>query len=125
MPLVSDALYDLLLNAIKNNGLKITICSQAPTTYTEANATYSRGSKVISSSDFTGPANGDVSGRKLAVNAIAGISVSSSGNVTHVAIVDTSNTNLLIVSALDQAYTVTSGGSVNTAAFDVEILDAA
>lgn len=60
----NDDVLDASPNAIKNNATRICVCSAQPTTYAEAITTYKLAIKTITSADFTGPANGDVSGRK-------------------------------------------------------------
>lgn len=87
-----DDVYDQALNYIETNCDKLTICSQHPTTYTEANATYALGDAVPT---FTGPANGDVSGRKTQVDAVSAATVDASGNANHAALLDTINSKLL------------------------------
>lgn len=91
---VHDDVLDAALDVIGTDCDKITICSQAPTTYTEGNATYALGDATPS---FTGPANGDVSGRKITVDAVNGADVDASGNANHVALLDTANSKLLYV----------------------------
>lgn len=120
---VHDDVLDAALNYIKNNGNRLTICSQAPTTYTEATSTYKLADVDISSSDYTGPANGDSSGRKLTVNAQSGITVDTSGTATHVAIVDTTDSKLLLVTEISNSQSLTAGNTCSTSAFDDEIAD--
>lgn len=91
---IHDDVLDAALGYIETNCNKLTVCSQPPTTYTEGNATYALGDAVPG---FTGPANGDVSGRKLTVDAVSGADVDSSGNANHVALLDTANSKLLYV----------------------------
>ncbi|GAA4442992.1 hypothetical protein [Bremerella cremea] len=92
--IVHNDVLDAALAVIESNCDKLTICSRAPTTYTEANTTYALGDAVPT---FTGPADGDVSGRKLTVDAISGADVDGSGNANHVALLDSGNSKLLYV----------------------------
>lgn len=71
-------------------GTVMTVCSQEPTTRTEAVTTYMLASETLTSGDFT-KADGDVSGRKVTVAEQANITISNSGTATHVAICDGSN----------------------------------
>lgn len=71
--------------------------------------------------DFTAAA-GDVSGRKVTVAAQTGISVGSTGDADHVAVVDTVNGRLLHVTTMP-LQTVTAGNTANTAAWDAEFAD--
>ncbi len=109
---------DQALNYIKNNAVGISVCSTQPTTRAEAATTYMLASKVISSADYTGPAAGTVSGRKLTVNAQSGISVTNSGSAQHIALYD--GTNLLYVTTCT-AQSLTAGNTVNVPAWEIEI----
>lgn len=71
-------------------GTVMTVCSQEPTSRTEAVTTYMLASETLTSGDFT-KAAGDVSGRKVTVAEQANITISNSGTATHVAICDGSN----------------------------------
>lgn len=68
--------------------------------------------------DFT-IADGDVDGRKLTVGAQSGVSISSSGTGTHVAIDD--GTNMHVTTCPSQV--LTSGGDTDIAAYDIEVGD--
>lgn len=105
---------DAALNLIKNNATRTVLCSAEPTTFTEANVTYALADVTIDSSDFTGPADGTTSGRKLTFNAQTGVDVDANGTGTHVAQLDVSNSKLLTVTtctsvAVDAAGTVDIG----------------
>lgn len=118
-----DNVIDAALNYIKNNSTKLTVCNAEPTTYTEATATYKLASvSSITSADFGSPTNGDVSGRKIQVNAQTSVSIDSTGDATWVALVKSSGSQLTY--ATDTATTgLTSGGKVNIGAWDAEIQD--
>ena len=120
---VHDDVLDSALNYLKNNGDRLCICSAEPTTYTEAITTYKLAITTIDSADYTGPANGDTSGRKIAVNAQTGITVDSSGNATHVAIAKSVATSTLLYVTTCTSQALTSGNTVNTPAWDIEIAD--
>lgn len=117
-----DDILDTAINEIKNNATRICICSQQPTTAAEAITTYKLAIKTISSSDFTGPSNGDVSGRKLRSNAHAGVTIDSTGAATHIALVDTVNSKLLHVTTCT-SQNVNGGELWNIPAFDIEFAD--
>lgn len=70
--------------------------------------------------DYT-VANGDTSGRKLTVLQQASISITGSGDASHIVLSD--GTNLWITTCTTQALTI--GGTVTVNAFDAEIADAA
>lgn len=118
---VHDDVLDGALNIIKNNCTRITACSAQPTSYTEGNATYALADVTVDSSDFTA-GNGDVSGRKLTVGAQSSVDVDVTGDATHVALLDVSNSKLLYVTTCDEA-ALDDAGTVNFGAWDIEIAD--
>ena len=114
---INDDAPDAYLDVIAT-GTVLHICSSQPADYA-AVAGVSLGTK--SSPGFTGPANGDVSGRKLTVDAISDGSVTGTGTASHYAIVDGSR--LLVTDALDSSQGVSSGNTFTLAAFDIEVPD--
>jgi hypothetical protein len=121
---VHNDVLDAALNLVKTNGTRLCVCGTEPTTHTEALTTYMLAIKTISSTDYTGPADGDVSGRKVTVNAAAGVSVTNSGTAQHVAIVDFANNKLLYVKTCT-SQVLTAGNTVTVPAWDIEIADPA
>jgi hypothetical protein len=134
---VHDNMLDAALNYLKSNGNRLVVLSAEPTgasAYTNAQTDYdSSGYRLaeatISASDFTGPANGDTSGRKIAVNAQSSMSingVASSANATHVAVVKNSSSassQMVIYTTTCTSQSLTGGNKVNTPAWDVELRD--
>ncbi len=117
-----DNVIDAALNYIKANSTKLTVCNAQPTTFTEATATFKLANVVINSTDFGSPTNGDVSGRKIQVNAQTSVSIDSTGDAIWVALVKSSGSQLTYAS--DTTLTgLTSGGKVNIGAWDAEIED--
>jgi len=118
----NDLVLDAALDYVKNNVTQEVVCSAQPTTYAEATSTYKLAIKTgLTSGSFTGPTNGDTSGRKLTVNEQASISVDSSGDATHIALC--SGTVLLYVTTCT-TQTLTSGNTVTIPAWDIELADA-
>jgi len=95
--------------------------SQEPTTKAEADTTYQLATKTTPT--FTGPADGDTSGRKITVDAASSVSVDNSGAANHVSLTDAAV--LLYVTTVTTPPTLNSGGTVNFGAWDIEILDPA
>lgn len=124
---VDDVVLDAALNQIRTTADKLVVCIGAPVSYAEANANAPTGKRcgqrAITSANFTGPANGDVSGRKLTVNQQTGITVDVSGTADHVALVDDGANVLLAVTSLAAAQAVTAGNTMTVNAFDLEIAD--
>lgn len=118
---VHNDVLDAALNYIKDNCTRLVVCSAEPTTFAEANATYALADVTVDSTDFT-VADGDTSGRKVTVAAQTGVSVDTSGTVTHVALLDVDDSKLLYVTT-SPSQGVSSGGTVDVGAWDVEIAD--
>lgn len=116
---INSTVLDQALNYLKNNGTKMVLCSAQPTTYTEGNATYMLANVTMASGDYT-LANGDTSGRKVTMAAKTGISVSNAGTGTHVAILDTTGTALLLVTTCT-SQAVSSGGTCDIGSWKDEI----
>jgi hypothetical protein len=119
--LVDDSVLDGALNIVKNGVTQLSVCSQQPTTYTQAVATYKLALKTgLTSGSFTGPVNGDTNGRKLTVNQQAAIAVDADGAATHIALC--SGTVLLYVTTCTSQQ-LTTGNTVTVPAWDIEIAD--
>jgi hypothetical protein len=118
---VSDNALDAALQYIEDNAENLYVCSQQPTTFAEASSTYKLGVKA--SPTFTGPGNGDTSGRKLTVDAITDGTLTGTGTIRYIAITDDSNTELLVVVSLNAERVVDSETTFTLTAFDIEIPD--
>lgn len=120
----NDNVMDLGLNWLKANAKKICCCSQTPTTYAEAVSTYKLAYTNISGADFTGPADGDASGRKLTVGQKLAVPVSTTGSSEVFALVDTSGSgSLLYVTNVSGVQTLTAGNTMTFNAWDIELAD--
>lgn len=102
---------------------KMTVCSAQPTTYAEATSDYMLAEIVIDSGDFA-KADGDTSGRKVTVAQQADVTVTNTGDATHVALVSTADSVLRYVTTCDTV-TLTAASTVTFPAWDIEIADAA
>lgn len=116
----ADIVLEQACNYIKNNVTEMYLCSSQPADRAAAISAALASKTGLSSSSFTGPADGDVSGRKITKNAETSISVTANGTVTHVALC--TGTTLLVVSTVT-SQVLTSGNTVNTPAFDFEFED--
>ena len=137
---VHDDVLDAALAILSANSHRLVICTSEPTgasAYTNAmTAVDSSGFKLasitIDSTDFTGPAEGDTSGRKIAVDAQVSLSVDgvvASGSAGHVALVKYHASSVALQDVLYvttcTAQSLTGGNKVNTPAWDIEIRDPA
>jgi hypothetical protein len=115
-----DAL-DAALAISPGAATRLDICSQEPTTRTEAITTYTLGNKTSPTIGAAG--DGSPDGRKRTVAAITDGSVTATGTATHWALTDGSR--LLASGALSASQALTSGNTFTLAAFDVRIPAAA
>lgn len=120
---LSDTVLDAALQYIKDNVTKIVMCSQEPTTYAEANATYALAPVTVTDTDFT-IANGATDGRKVTVAQKTGQTVTANGTITHAAWLDVTNSALLAVTKLAVNRAVTTADTITMPAHFVAVRDA-
>jgi hypothetical protein len=119
---VGTIVLDQALNYIDANVTRMTACSAEPTTYTEGNATFALADVTMAGADFT-VANGDGGGntpRKVTVAAKSSVTVDTTGTATHVALLDVTNSALLLVTTCT-SQALTSGNTVNFPTWKFEI----
>ena len=120
MAFIIDAAFDAALNYIKTNGTTLHICSAEPANYAAISA-IELGVAAVS---LTGPAAGDTSGRKVTIPAVTADDVDATGTASYWALSNGSDT-LIASGSLSSNVAVSSGGTYNFAATDIEIIDAA
>ena len=124
MAFIADIIFDSGLDYLTTNGESVYLCSQEPTTYTEAVSTYALADENAVS--MGAAAAGATDGRRVIVPAITGGDVTGTGTVTHWAVVKTTATTaLLATGALASSQAITSGNTFDMAAFSITIRDAA
>ena len=135
---VHNNVLDAALNHIKTLATRLVVCSAEPTTYAMSQTNHDSASgsrlaeKTITSANYTGPAEGTTSGRKLTVNAASSMSINGvalSADATHVALVQHHASsaglqNVLYVTTCT-SQSLTFGNKVNTPAWEIEIRDPA
>lgn len=114
---VADSVLDAALDEIASSTI-LTVCSQQPTTRTEAVTTYKLADVTVDSGDFS-KSNGS-SGRKLTVAAQSAFTVDTSGTATYVALCDGSE---LKYATTCTSQALTSGNTVSTPSWDIQIND--
>lgn len=122
-----DSTLDLMLDAVADTCNKLVLCSTQPTTYNEANVTYKLGEIVITAGDGNGDltiSNGDTSGRKLTVAQQTNVPISATGDAQHVALLDTTNSVLRLVTTC-VLQPVINGNTATVNAHDYELRDLA
>lgn len=100
-----DKVYDQALNYIQNNADQFVVCQGEPANYSDATTDLGTGSgnalgeTSVASGDFT-LADGDTSGRKLTTGAQSGITIDVTGDADHKALVNDTDSELLLVDTL-------------------------
>lgn len=118
MSFMIDAAFDAALNYLRTNGTRIDFCTQEPTTYAQATATYTKandGTVVV-----TANANGTPNGRRATIPADVSAAVTGDGTVTHWALTDGASL-LVATGALTSGVAVLVGGGSNTFDLDADI----
>lgn len=114
---IAAAVLDAALDKIATSTHQ-TVCSGQPANFAGI-AAVTLAAKTITGSDFT-KAAGDTSGRKVTVAQQAAVSITASGNATHIAY-DDGTTLLAVTTCTSQA--LTSGGTVTVPAHKWEFAD--
>lgn len=104
MTFVNNKIYDDGLNTVVNDTTHLYICSQEPSTYTEAVSTYALGVKATPT--VTGPSDRTGGGRVVTIAAITDGTCTEDGTATHYAVVDSTNSRLLFSTTLSTSATV-------------------
>jgi len=123
MAYLHDDILDAACTKISTDTENLYITSQEATDFTDASSTHKLGTKA--SPSFTGPADGDATGRKITVDAITDGTVDTGGSASHWALTDNSTSKLLATGALDSPQTVTATNTFTLTAFDIEFPDPA
>jgi hypothetical protein len=121
MAYINDEVFDQGLDYADTNGTRIDICSQEPTTYTQATSTYTLGNDTVNTG---ATAAGATDGRRVIVPAITAGSVTGTGTASHWALTDGSAV-LIATGALSSSQGVTSGNTFTLDAISITIRDAA
>ena len=122
MATLHNNVFDNGLSQLSSNVENLYICSQEPTTFTEASSTYKLGTK--SSPSIASPSDRSGGGREVVVAAISDGSVGTSGTATHYALTDDSTSTLLATGSLSGGgQTVTSGNTFSLTEFAIGIPD--
>lgn len=124
--LVDNTILDAALDQLQNNASQVVLCSSEPSSFSDATTDQSTGGAAVgevsvTSTDFTGPSDGDTSGRKIQVNAQT-VTIDVSSTATHVAIVSTGSSVLQYVTT-SGSVSVSTGETRDIQSWDIEIED--
>jgi hypothetical protein len=122
MAFIADYIFDLALAEFDLNATHLYICSQEPTTFTQATSTYALGNKTPIT--VAAPSDRTPNGRKVTVSAITDGTVTGTGTATHWAIVKTTGSTLMATGSLASSQAVTTGNTFTLAQFDIGFPDA-
>ena len=125
MPFVNDLALDAAVGWFTANVTRLDICSQEPTSYTEATSTYTLGNKT--GLTMTGPSDSSSpAGRAATVPAVSDGTVTSNGTASHWAISKpTATTALGATGSLSSSQSVSTVVPFSLTTFDVVFRDAA
>lgn len=115
-----DATIDSMFDYIDQCNI-MHVCSAEPANYAGIAAVSLASVALTPDTDFT-KAAGDTSGRKVTVAAKNGVSVTSSGTATHIAIARSTDTTLRYVTTCT-SQALTSGNTCNIPAWKIEVAD--
>lgn len=121
MATLNDRVFDNGLTVLDTEANAIHVTSQEATDYTDATSTSTLGNST--SLSIGAPADRTGGGREVTVAAITDGSITGTGTATHYAIVDTTNSRLLVTGALTASQSVTNGNTFTLASFKVGIPD--
>ena len=116
---VPDTVKDAQLGAAE--GSNISVCSAEPADPSGI-AAVALADETLTTGDFT-KANGDTSGRKTTIAAQSAVTVDATGTATHVVLHDgaLAGSRQFVTTCTSTA--LTSGGTVDIGAFDIELRD--
>lgn len=119
---LGDRVLDAGLAVLDTECNKIYVCSQMPTSYTDATSTSALGNKNWGAGNaFPADAAKSGGGRQITSNAIIDGNITANGTVAAWAAVDTVNTRLLASGSLNNGKVVTNGQIFTLDAFTVGI----
>jgi len=121
MASLNDRVFDQGLSTFASEANAIHICSQEPTTYTEAVTNFTLGN--TSGIGTSGPQDRSGGGREVVILGVSGGNVTASGTATHFAVVDTVNSRLLATQSLNASQPVTDGDLFTLTQFSVGFPD--
>lgn len=121
---LSTDVPDQALAYIRTKADKIYLCTQDPTTYTEATSTYALASKNLGAGNcFGAPGAGSGNNRKISSVPFVDGSVTASGTATKWAVVDSAVGDLLLLAhgSLAASLAVVNGNLFTLGSFDIAI----
>ena len=122
-----DTVLDAPLDLIKSTADRLFFLNAEPADYAEAVGSCNIGTKEISSTDFTGPADKASGGRELTVNAVGladAVPVATPGTQNHVGLGNSSLSKLLHVTTCGSK-TYAAGDFITMDAWDISFSDPA
>jgi len=116
--MISDNVLDAALDYIDDNVDIMYVCSNEPTTFVEASATYKLGYK---STPTIGVPEAGTTGRKVVVSAVTDGVIDGTGTVNYIALADSVAEELIYVLAVDNPRLIDAESVFTTTAFDIEV----
>lgn len=120
----TDSAMDAALDIVRDRTDRIIACKSYPTTYAQAiSTTHYLAAANTSAGHFAANANGDSSGRKMAVGPVTGVTVSATGSINHIVLANASGTSIIHVTEASVSQVLTDGNTMTFGVFDIEIGD--
>ncbi len=124
MPYINDLALDAACQWFIDNVSRLDVCSQEPTTHTEATSTFSLGNKT--GLVMTGPTDGSPDGRAATFPAVTDGTITTNGTASHWGITKPTATPALgAAGSLSASKSVSTVVPFSTNAFDIVFRDAA
>lgn len=114
----SEQVLDALLDEVAT-ATRLTVCDGQPTNFADI-SNVALAEETLTSGDFSKSA-GDVSGRKITIATQEDLAIDTSGTADHIALDD--GTTLLYVTTVSSPQSLSQGGTVTVASWDVEVQD--
>jgi hypothetical protein len=126
MAFLNDRIYDNGLGVLAGEVNALHLCKSNPSTFAEATGSESVGSATGAAlPSVSAPGVRAAGGREVTVGAVTDGSVSATQLATHIALVDTSASRLLVTRALNASQNVTQGNTFTLTSFKIGIPDVA
>jgi len=123
--ILDDRVLDFGLNILATESNKCAICTTQPTTYAQATTLVSGGGYALAiytylgSAFFSPAASSSPTGRKVTFKGVTAAPVSEDGTAAYWAIVDSTNSRLLVSGAFDAALAVYAVAPFSIGGFDI------
>lgn len=118
----NDKILDKGLEYLRDNSTIMTACTDQPADFADATTNFKLADIAVSAVDLP-ITDGTTSGRRIVVASKTAIPIDTQGTITHVALSDTVNSELLYVTTVSNQQILYAGNTLNLPAWEVNITD--